>query len=350
MSPIPPDQTSVSRLVVRAPNWLGDAVLALPAMAALRRHFAAAHLTVAAVPGVAPIFREGNAVKPDAIIEMARRVDANAAMLEGGGFELGILFPNSFRAAWTLRRAQVPQRWGYATAARGWLLTRRSRPEKAHGVRHHSDYFRELVRGLGIPCDEAPPRIEVSEQSRARADALLAQHGVSVDARLIAFAPGAAYGAAKRWPADRVAAVAARLVRDRGATCVIVGASHDRAPAREIESWLRAQAPDAAARIVDLVGRTDLPALAGIASRCRVFVSNDSGAMHLAAAIGRRVVAIFGPTDERATRPIGPHEILTASVFCRPCLLRDCPIDHRCMKRVTSDAVFAAVSKQLAFS
>jgi len=206
------------------------------------------------------------------------------------------------------------------------------------------------VRGLGVPCDDAPPRIELSEQTRARADALLAQHGVDPDARLVAFAPGAAYGDAKRWPEDRFAAVAARLVRDRGATCVIVGAPHDRPAARGIESWLRAQAPDAAARVVDLVGRTSLAALAGIAVRSRVFVSNDSGAMHLAAAVGRRVVAIFGPTDERATRPVGSHEIVTASAFCRPCLLRDCPIDHRCMKRIAPDAVFAAVSKQLAFS
>ena len=99
----------------------------------------------------------------------------------------------------------------------------------------------------------------------------------------------------------------------------------------------------------DLVGRTSLAALAGVIARCSVFVSNDSGAMHLAAAIGRPVVAIFGPTDERSTRPIGLHEVLTADVFCRPCMLRDGPIDHRCMKRISADVVYAAISKQLAF-
>jgi len=342
-----PDHTVVSRLVLRAPNWLGDAVLALPAMTALRRHFADAHLAVAAVPGVAPMFREGTGVSPDSVIEVGLRPRETAALLEGGGFELGILFPNSFRSAWVLRRARIPARWGYGTSLRGWMLTRRSVRERRRGVQHHSDYFRGLVRGLGVPCGDEPPHLEPSRQSLERASALLAQRGIPADATLIGFAPGAAYGEAKRWLPDRVADVAARLVRERNATCLILGAPHDRPAARAIESWLRSHAPDAAARVIDLVGRTSLGTLAGIAARCRVFVSNDSGAMHLAAAIGRRVVAIFGPTDERATRPIGAHEVLTASVFCRPCLLRDCPIDHRCMKRISSDRVFAAVSAQM---
>jgi heptosyltransferase-2 len=145
-----------------------------------------------------------------------------------------------------------------------------------------------------------------------------------------------------------MAALVARLVRDAGATCVLLGAAYDRQAARAIESWLRAQAPDAADRLVDLVGRTSLGALVGVAARTRVVVSNDSGAMHLAAAVGRPVVALFGPTDERATRPLGDHDVLLEDVFCRPCMLRDCPIDHRCMKRLTVDRVFEAVQRRLA--
>ena len=342
------DAARVSRLVLCAPNWLGDAVLALPAMAALRAHFPDAHLAVAAVPGVAPMFREQSGVRPDAVIELASPNQATAA-LEGGGFELGVLFPNSFRSAWVLRRAGIPARWGYPTAMRGWLLTRRSTPGRTHGVQHHAEYFRRLVRGLGIDCGDAAPRLVASGRSLERAGALLGQHGL--DGRggtLIGFAPGAAYGGAKQWMPDRVADVAARLVREHDATCLLLGATHDRPVARAIESWLRAHAPDAAPRVLDFVGRTALGTLAGIAARCRVFVSNDSGAMHLAAALGRPVVAIFGSTDERATRPIGAHEVIAARAFCRPCLLRDCPIDHRCMKRISADEVFAAVSRQLA--
>ncbi len=337
----------VSRLVLWSPNWLGDAVLALPAMVAVRRQFPDAHLAVAARAGVAQIFREPTDVRPDAIVELSSRSRENVAALEGGGFDLGVLFPNSFRSAWTLLAARVPARWGYATSMRGWLLTRRSRSARVRGVQHHADYFRRLVRGLGIECGDAPPRLDVSRQSLERAGTLLAGRGV-VDGTLIGFAPGAAYGEAKQWLPERVADVAARLVRERQATCVLLGAPHDREAARAIESWLRAHAPDAAARVIDLVGRTGLGTLAGIAARCRVFVSNDSGAMHLAAALGRPVVAVFGPTDERATRPVGAHEVVAARVFCRPCLLRDCPIDHRCMKRISSEQVFAAVCRQLA--
>jgi heptosyltransferase-2 len=336
--------------VLRAPNWLGDAVLALPAMAALRRHFAGAHLTVGAVPGVAPIFREQTDVKPEAVLEISTRLRETIALLEGGGYDLAVLFPNSFRSAWTLRRARIPARWGYATAWRGWLLTKRSTPERRHAVPHHADYFRDLVRGLGIPCDDDPPRITASRQSLDRADTLLERSGVAKEARLIGFAPGAAYGQAKQWMPERVAELAVRVVRERGGTCLLLGAPHDRPAARAIESWVRAQAPDALGRIVDLVGRTAIGTLAGVAARCQVFVSNDSGAMHLAAALGRPVVAIFGPTDERATRPVGLHDVVVGAAFCRPCLLRECPIDHRCMKRISVDQVFSAVSRHLAYS
>lgn len=338
---------SISRVVLRAPNWLGDAVLALPAMAAIRRHFADAHLAVAAPPGVAALLREETDVRPDRVLDVSADAREVVAALEGGGYELGILFPNSFRSAWRLKRAGVPQRWGYPTSMRGWLLTRKSRPPRAHGVQHQAEYYRALVRGLDIACDDAPPRVHVSSATAARANALLAQHGIDPDATLVGFAPGAAYGQAKQWPPDRVAAVAARLVREHNATCVLLGATHDRQAARAIESWVRAQAPDAAGRVIDLVGRTSLSTLAGIIARCRVFVSNDSGAMHLAAALDRHVVAIFGPTDERATGPLGDHDVMTEPVFCRPCMLRDCPIDHRCMKRITADAVFTAVSSCL---
>ena len=338
-----------SRLVLRAPNWLGDAVLALPAMAAARRAFPRAELTVAAPTALAALYREGTDVRPDRVIELADKQRDAIAALAGGKFDLGILFPNSFRSAWQLRRAGVPARWGYATSGRAFLLTRKSPAEKATGPRHHADYFRALVRGLDIACDDGlAPRISVTDASAERAAALLAPKGVAPAGPIVGFAPGAAYGQAKQWPPDRVAAVIAKLVSGHRATCVIAGAAHDRPAERAIESWLRAHAPDALAHVVDLVGRTNLGVLAGVAARCAVFVTNDSGAMHVASAVGRPVVALFGPTDERATHPIGVHEVVTESVFCRPCHLRDCPIDHRCMKRISADRVFESVRRYLA--
>jgi heptosyltransferase-2 len=336
--------------VVRPPNWLGDAILALPAIAAVRRHFESDHLAIAAVPAVAAIFREDTDVAPDRVINLSTETRAAIAMLEGEGFDIGILFPNSFRSAWQMWRAGVKERWGLSRSGRGVLLTRRSsvRLRRRGLVRHQCDYYRAVVTGLGIPCpSDIMPRVAPRTPSAERAAALLAEHGVVPDARLVGLAPGAAYGQAKQWPSERMAALTARLIGSEGATCVLVGASHDRDAAREIESWIRTHAPETMRGIVNLTGRTSLGALVGLAARVRAFVSNDSGAMHLAAALGRPVVAVFGPTDERATRPLGDHAVLSAPVFCRPCLLRECPIDHRCMKRISVDAVYEAVAARL---
>ena len=333
------------RVVIRTPNWLGDAVLALPAMVALRQHFADASLTVAAPAGVAALFREDTGVRPDGVLVLPSSHRDAVRALRDGKFDLGVLFPNSFRSAWMLRRAGVAERWGVARSARGFLLTRRSRVSGEGG--HHADYYRALVRGLGVDCDDRPPALTASQASKATALTLLTRAGVAGDARLIGVAPGAAYGQAKQWPPARMAEVIARLVREHDATCLLLGATHDRLAAREIESWLRSHAPDTQSRVLDFVGRTDLGSLVGLAAMCRVFVSNDSGAMHVAAALGPPIVAMFGPTDERATRPLGVADVLTADVFCRPCHLRDCPIDHRCMKRITVERVFTAVSRHL---
>ena len=336
------------RVLIRAPNWLGDAVMAIPAMAALRRHFRSARLTVAAPAAVAALFRERTTVEPDAVIELAgtRRTEVDA--VRGGLFGTVVLLPNSFRSAWQMRRAGVPERWGYASAGRRLVLTKAARRPSRREVRHQADYYRELVRRLGVDCaaDELP-RVDVSDASVRAAEALLAKQKVPAGAPFVAFLPGAAYGQAKQWPSERMAELSARLATARGARSVILGAAHDRPAARAIESWLRARAPEAAPFVIDLVGRTSLGALAGVLARAVVCVTNDSGGMHLASALGCPVVAIFGPTDERATRPCGDHDLMTEAVFCRPCLLRDCPIDHRCMKRVTVDRVWAAVTTRL---
>lgn len=345
--PIPQDHTAVSRIVIRAPNWLGDAVLALPAMGALRRHFKDAHIAIAAPAGFADIFREETAARPDEVIALGAKPAAVRAALAAGQFDLGILFPNSFRSAWTYKQAGIRERWGYASGFRASLLTRRPVRRRAPGVLHQSDYYRNLVRGFGIPVDEDAPRITLTERTRERGLEILQRFNVDPARRVIVLAPGAAYGQAKQWPASRVADVAERLIRERDATCVMVGAGHDRDAARAVESAL--SDPALRSRLVDATGQTSLSELMGVIARADAVVANDSGAMHLGAALGRPVVAIFGPTDERATRPIGQTDVLTASAFCRPCHLRDCPIDHRCMKRVTADMVFAAVSRQLAF-
>jgi heptosyltransferase-2 len=331
-------EAAPARLLIRAPNWLGDAVMALPAMAAFRAAYPDTRITVAAPAAVAPIFAERTSAGADAVLV----VDQSTAVsrLAAGGFEAAVLFPNSFRTAWQARQAGIRERWGYARSFRGPLLTRGVRPPR--GRLHQADYYRHLARQLGASEADGQPGVSVVAETLGRAATLLEQAGVTPDSRLVGLAPGAAYGHAKRWPPARVAALVDRLAREQAATCVLVGAAGDREAGRAIESAL-----PATARVVNLIGRTDLRLLAGVIASCRTFVSNDSGAMHLAAALGVPVVAIFGPTDERATAPVGVHTIVSHPVFCRPCMLRDCPIDHRCMTRIGVDDVHAAVSGYL---
>ena len=334
--------------------------MSLPAMAAVRAALGDRRLIVAAAPSVAPLFEEITAAAPDRVVTLDARREA--LQLRELGADAIVLLTNSFRTAWVSRRARIGQRWGYRAHGRSWLLTRGIRKPRERV--HQSEYYLRLVEelecgdrgGLRVSArqgdDEAPavaprpsaagdPAIRITPATQARVDALLSTLRIDRTAPMAGFAPGAVYGHAKRWPPDRVAQVIARL-GSRGVTCVMVGAGGDRDAGREIESSL-----PAGSRVVNLIGRTDLRLLTGLLASCHVFVSNDSGAMHLAAAVGVPVAAIFGPTDERVTAPLGDHDVIVHQVFCRPCMLRDCPIDHRCMRRVSADTVFDAVVRRL---
>ena len=359
--------TDTGRLIIRAPNPLGDAIMSLPAMAAVRAALGRRTLIVAAAPAVAPLFEEITTVAPDQVITLDQAREA--AQLREAGADAILLFTNSFRTAWVSRQARISRRLGYRAHGRSLLLTEGVRKPRQRV--HQSEYYLHLVRELGFddgrglkapalhpdntadndgvafndvapgPSGPGGSFIQITPETRQRADAFLKTLGVDRSAPLVGFAPGAAYGHAKRWPPDRVAQVITRLGA-RGVTCVMVGADGDRAAGREIESILPAGSP-----VVNVIGRTDLRLLTGLLASCNVFVSNDSGAMHLAAAAGVPVAAIFGPTNERVTAPLGDHDVIIHQVFCRPCMLRDCPIDHRCMRRVSADTVFDTVIRRL---
>lgn len=311
--------------------------MALPALAAVRRAFEGRTIVLAATAGIAPLFEERTPARPDEILTVDGAREA--VQLRDARADAILLLRNSFGSAWTARRSGIPERWGYRADWRGALLTRGvRRPRRAV---HQVEYYLELARGLGIapaPGD-ALPRIEALSATQEKAAAMLAAAGVAGGERLVGFAPGAAYGHAKRWPPERVAQVIAGLE----ATAVLVGAAADRETGRAIESSL-----PPGVRVVNLIGRTTLRQLVGVVSRCAAFVSNDSGAMHIAAALGVPLTAIFGPTDERATAPAGTADVIVRKVFCRPCMLRECPIDHRCMKRIDVDTVLQSVTSHLA--
>jgi heptosyltransferase-2 len=326
------------KLVVLAPNWLGDAVMALPAIADVRRASPHAEMTVAARPSIAPLFSMVSEVDHSLVIDAQPHLRETGNELANQGFDTALLLPNSMRAALVVALAGIPERWGYRANLRGALLTRAvARPSGLH----QAEYYQQLVHALGFPNGPMEPRIALSPATHAAATTMLREAGWDGRASLVALAPGAAYGAAKRWPPERFAALAASLVAD-GVQSVMIGAAADRLTADEVSRAFQS------ASLLTLVGRTDLPTLAGVLATCRALVTNDSGAMHLAAAVGTSVTAVFGPTDERATRPLGDaHQVVTFPVWCRPCMLRECPLDHRCMHGVDAAAVVAAARRTL---
>jgi heptosyltransferase-2 len=315
--------------------------MALPALGAVRRAFEGRTIVLAAIPAIAPVFEEGTAAAPDEIITLDRARET--AQLKAARADAVLLLTNSFGSAWRAGRIGAAERWGYRTDWRGWLLTRGVRRPRRRV--HQVEYYLELMRGLDVavaPGLDATPRIVPRSETLAQADVMLAAAGFASGRPIVGFAPGAAYGQAKRWPPDRVAQVIAEISR-QGAAAVIVGAAADRDTGRAIESSL-----PPGARVANLIGRTSLRQLVGIVARCAAFVSNDSGAMHIAAALGVPLTALFGPTDERETAPAGTADVIVRDVFCRPCMLRECPIDHRCMKRIDVETVLRSVTRHLA--
>lgn len=326
----------VNRVLIFAPNWLGDAVMALPAIADVRRGFPHATIVVAARESVAPLF--GMVRDVDEVIALG-----SPGQSIGRDADAAILLPNSFHAAVVAARARVPERWGYRTDWRGMLLTRAI--DRAPAGLHQIDYYRHLVRALGFPNGPDAPRLEVPPAIRAAAAQALQQAGWDGRMPLAVLAPGAAYGGAKRWPPEFFAALV-RALAGGGVRPVLIGRAADAPDGRAIESAL-----GQSAIVVNLIGKTDVPTLAGVLAAARTLVANDSGALHLGAAVGTPVTAMYGPTDERVTgpRPVSTAPsaavVLTHPVWCRPCGLRECPLDHACMRGIGVEAAVGAAMR-----
>jgi lipopolysaccharide heptosyltransferase II len=314
------------RIVIRAPNWLGDAILSLPAVRDVRRNFPSARLEVLARPSVAPLY--GAVREVDAVRE-SRGVRADAEAL-GGAFDAAVLLPNSFASALAAWQARVPERWGYATDLRGPLLTRRARVPASVRGRSQVHYYRAMLAGVGLHVSAEPDAsLRCPDEWAARGAERLGDDA----APWIGLNPGAFFGSAKRWIPERYAAAGELLARRMGAKVAVLGGAAERPLGAAIAAGLNAP-------VRMLCGETTLPELVGVLSRLRLLLTNDSGPMHVAAALGVPVVAVFGPTDWRETAPVGTrHRLVREPVHCSPCMLRECPIDHRCMRRIDVDRV-----------
>ncbi|MCL4794661.1 MAG: lipopolysaccharide heptosyltransferase II [Bryobacteraceae bacterium] len=332
------------RILVRATNWVGDAVMSLPALAAVRARFPEAHIAVLARPWVADLYRH----EPFAsgIIPYqpgggwngwrARRTMANN--LRERNFDCALLLQNAFDAALIAWLAKIPRRIGYARDGRGLLLTDAiARPRRGALPPHESFYYLELLRSVGwveaVPA-EALIRLEGRFRAREAGARRWAEEGWS--GPVIGVSPGAAYGNAKRWLPERFAEAAARVARAAGARVALFGSGAEKDVAESIRLDLENRGVEAR----NFAGATSLGEFIERAAACSLVLTNDSGAMHIASALEVPTVTVFGATNHITTGPTGPWaRIVRRDVECSPCLLRECPIDHRCMKAVEAGEV-----------
>ncbi len=334
------------RILVRAPNWVGDAVMAIPALEVVRRTRPGDEICVLARPAIADLF--SGQPFTDRILHYEFRGSHRGWLgrekliseLRKEKFDIAVLLQNAFEAAWLAWRAGIPERIGYARDARGPLLTKAVRvPQEGEIPKHESHYYLELLHRAGwIEASPAIPpiRLSVSDAARTDAESALRAAGARENAWRCAIAPGASYGAAKCWPPERFALLADRLISECGADVIFFGTPNEKEIAARIRSTMKAGA-------ISLVGETSMRDLPALFASCSVFIGNDSGPMHVAAAAGLPVIGIFGSTDPEGTAPVTEQFMLIReAVSCSPCFLRRCPVDHRCMTRITVDSVFAA--------
>jgi lipopolysaccharide heptosyltransferase II len=328
---VPPGETvKPFRILIRAANWLGDSVISVPAVRAIKAGRPDAHITVAAPAKIASVWKLVPEVDEVLALPSRSLFSVVNALRRRASFDVAILFPNSVRAALEVWLAGVPRRVGFPGHRRRWLLNQVVDEEQRRGPVQHQVYrYLRMAREIGGP-DAAP---EVRKfLPRIKTNGAPAKLGLC---------PGAEYGPAKRWLPERFAEVALRIAEQRPVQWILFGTAADQERGAAIASAL-------GERCVNRIGQTTLDELASELGECALLLTNDTGTMHLATLVGVPVVAVFGSTEPRLTGPLGTaHDIIRRQVECSPCFLRECPIDFRCMKAVNVEEVAAAVSAQL---
>jgi heptosyltransferase-2 len=329
----------VDKILIRGTNWIGDAILTLPAVAAIRATYPLAHIAVLVKPWVADIYELFSAV--DEIIIYENKFDTPAGvfrlarMLKGKKFNAAILLQNAIEAAIIAFAARIPLRAGYDSDARGFLLTHRvHRTEEIRKV-HQIDYYLEMVKALGCVSVDREMHLETKIRLLDAQD-ILRKFIPETKKTIIGIAPGATYGPAKRWFPDRFAAVMDKLDEEFSTQGIILGGKSDWEVAQEVQKLART-------KLINLAGETTLREAIYLISQCRLFISNDSGLMHIAGALNILTIALFGSTNPATTAPAGNKStIVRREVSCSPCLKETCPTDFRCMRLISVEDVFKA--------
>lgn len=335
-------QGTIGSILVRSTNWIGDAVMTTPALRAIRESFPSARVTVLANPLVAPLFTVHGAVD-DVIIYDRKGVHAGlrgklrlARELRARRFDLAILLQNAVDAALIAWLARIPRRMGYRTDGRGPLLTHGVAVDGATRLLHHVEYYLTMLARFGITTGTRRLELATTADEDAAMAEHLTGHGIGAEDVLLGINPGATYGAAKRWYPERFASVADELSRRWGARVVVTGGPGEAAIAADIAAAMTTPC-------VVMAGKTSVRELMALIKRCDFFVTNDSGPMHIAAAFDVPLVAVFGSTDHATTSPWSERAVIVRrDTDCAPCLLRECPTDHRCMTAVTTAEVVEA--------
>jgi heptosyltransferase-2 len=334
----------IERIVVRGTNWVGDAVMTIPALRQLRRLFPDAHITLATRAWAKGLFADSDFLDDLQVHEGSglRSVVQQVRQWRKRNFDLAILLPNSLETALVASLARVPLRIGYATDGRQALLTHPLPLPEWREYKHEVFYYLKIVAELewllkqeqSFLNTQPDGSLEVSDARKSRARDSLRARGVPEGNLLVALCPGSINSRAKRWPAERYAALADRLVDELGAQVLLVGSNAEADVSLEVSKQMRNQP-------LTLAGQTDLAELVATLSLVDLLVTNDTGPAHIASALGRPTLVIFGPTNPLTTRPFSPFgEIVRKPPDCAPCMLRDCPIDHRCMTAITPADVF----------
>ncbi|MCE5262689.1 MAG: lipopolysaccharide heptosyltransferase II [Deltaproteobacteria bacterium] len=335
----------IEGILVRGTNWIGDVVMTLPAVAAIRQSWPGARLSVLAKPWVAEVYRLSPDVDEVIVFEEPGRHAGIigkrrlAGELRQRRFDCAILLQNAIEAAIIAAWAGIPLRAGYNSDGRGALLTHSVRRTKEIRRVHQIGYYGEMVRALGCAPAGRDVRLRPGPEYDALAAVLLTRFCIAENRPLVGIAPGAAYGPAKKWFPDRFAAVADRLAGETGAQGLLFGSAGDRESTAAVQK--NARLP-----LTDIAGKTNLKEAISLISRCALFISNDSGLMHVAGALGVPTVAIFGSTDPVATSPVGERSVVIHhDVPCSPCLKPVCPTDFRCMELIGAEEVYAVGRK-----
>ncbi len=363
------------RIVVRGVNWLGDAVMTTPALQRLREAKPNAHITLLTPAKLAEIWRQHPALDGVVTFEEGESVWSVGGRLRAGNFDLGLILPNSPRSALEIRLAGIPQRVGYAGPWRNWLLTqainarpgavtmhKRSASEITRLIRetapaapvvqpagaHHIYQYLHLTAALGAKPDPLPPRLVVPDADVVQFGAKFGLAGGSKESAVwLGLNAGAEYGPAKRWPEERFIEAARQIQQRLKWGWLVFGLKNEQNAAARIVEGIKHGAAGGNSPVINLAGRTSLGELCAGLKLCRVLLTNDSGPMHVAAALGTSVVALFGSTSPELTGPELPgdarHQLLRANVPCSPCFLRECPIDFRCMNGISVERAVEAV-------